>query len=116
MHIKHPNTNPQLKQELTRSIDETVIAASKEQKTITDQDGRFSLRVPHEPLTLKIEGKYIATQEKLIGPDEPSQNLQMPIEFVIPPVHESLVITAVALDPSIDRRNDAIYKNTLFFA
>src|SRR5204863_7482233 len=30
------------------------------------------------------------------------------------PVHESVVITASQLDPTIDRRNDTIYKDTLF--
>src|SRR5206468_5886340 len=36
------------------------------------------------------------------------------VEYVIPPLHDSVVIEGTALDPAIDQRNDTIYKNTLF--
>jgi hypothetical protein len=45
---------------------------------------------------------------------DPRQKVELHIHYSITPVHDSIVITATALDPTIDRRNDAIYKNTLF--
>jgi outer membrane receptor protein involved in Fe transport len=49
-----------------------------------------------------------------ISPTDPSENLRIEVAFRIPPIHESLVITATALDPTIERRNQAVYRNTLF--
>lgn len=102
------------KNEAVEAVSVTALFSSGEQTTTSDRDGNFRLTVPNEPLKLKIEGKYVAAQERAIGPADPAENLRIQIEFVIPPVHESLVITASPLDPSIDRRNDAIYRNTLF--
>ena len=49
-----------------------------------------------------------------LGLADRTQNLKIAVEFVIPPIHESLVITETVLEPSIDRRDDVIYKSTLF--
>lgn len=94
----------------------TVIArsASGEWKTVTDGEGTFRLQVPDEALTLRVEGKNLAAQERKIKPGDKPDNLRIEVEYVIPPVHDSLVITATALDPGIDRRNDTVYKDMLF--
>jgi outer membrane receptor protein involved in Fe transport len=83
-------------------------------EAITDGEGRFSLPAPVGPLTLEVSGKYIATEEQKLSTGDPRQSLELRIHYVIAPVHDSMVITATALDPTIDRRNDAVYKNTLF--
>ena len=70
--------------------------------------------IPNEPVTLKIGGKYIAPREMRLGLGDRTQNLKIAVEFVIPPIHESLVINATVLEPSIDRRDDVVYKSTLF--
>ena len=46
-----------------------IIASSPigEVETVSDADGNFTLSVPKEPLTLRIEGKNIAVQERRIG-------------------------------------------------
>ncbi len=49
-----------------------------------------------------------------LGLGDRTQDLKIAVEFVIPPIHESLVITATVLEPSIDRRDDVVYKSTLF--
>jgi TonB-dependent receptor-like protein len=87
---------------------------SGEQKTISDEDGAFRIVVPDIPLTLVIEGKQVTAQQRTINAGEPSENLRIEIEYIIPPVHESVVIVASALDPGIDRRNDAVYSRGLF--
>ena len=47
-------------------------------------------------------------------PQANAEGLRIRVTFVVPPVHESVVIEATALDPSIDRRNAAVYEDTLF--
>lgn len=94
----------------------TVLArfGANEQQTTTGDDGTFNFVMPDEPLTLIITGKYIRTLEQIIGPGDASENLRLTITYTVPPVHESLVITANVLDPTIDRRNDTVYNQSLF--
>ncbi len=40
--------------------------------------------------------------------------MRLEAAYTIPPIHDSIVIEASTLDPGIDRRNDTVYKNTLF--
>jgi outer membrane receptor protein involved in Fe transport len=100
---------------------ETVAAVSViaryaygERKTITGEDGYFELNVPDVRLTLRVEGKNIAPVEKALAPGEAAEKIQLRIKYIVPPVHESMVIVATALDPNIDRRDDATYRNSLF--
>jgi outer membrane receptor protein involved in Fe transport len=94
----------------------SVIAryASGQQRSLTDGDGNFSLSVPNVPLTLRVEGKNIASTQKALAPGEGAENILLKIKYVVPPIHESVVIVATALDPNIDRRDEAIYRGTLF--
>ncbi len=94
----------------------TVIirSASAEQKMVSDADGNFRFTVPAEPLTIRVEGKYFDPVEKSIAAGAVADNITIRIKYNVPPVHESVVIQATALDPSIDRRDDAVYKGTLF--
>ncbi|MCI0622354.1 MAG: TonB-dependent receptor [Acidobacteria bacterium] len=85
-----------------------------EQMVESDADGWFRLSVADEPLSLQISGKYIVSQERALASSTSAENLRIEVEFFIPPIHESLVITAAGLDPNIERRNSAIYRNTLF--
>lgn len=91
-----------------------VRSSSGEQKTVTDSEGRFQVTVHNESMTLRIEGKNLEATERTINSNDPSENLQVIIKYIIPPVHESVVIQAEALDPTIDQRNDTVYKNSLF--
>jgi hypothetical protein len=63
---------------------------------------------------VRVEGKNLEAAEKLIAATDSTDNLQLKVKYIVPPVHESIVIQASALDPTIDRRNDAIYKDSLF--
>jgi outer membrane receptor protein involved in Fe transport len=92
----------------------TARSATGEQTTKSDSEGNFRLTVPREAVTLLITGKNIATVEKAIPPGEQRENLRIEIEYVIPKIHESLIISASQLDPAIDRRNQAVYRDTLF--
>jgi len=94
----------------------TVIAesASGTVQAVSDASGNFHLRVPPGALKLKVTGKYVIAQEKALSASEISEGLLLLIRYTIPLVHEDLVISATALNPTIDERNDTVYKNTLF--
>ncbi|HSS98062.1 MAG TPA: TonB-dependent receptor, partial [Terriglobales bacterium] len=83
-------------------------------KTITNAEGHFALPAQPGPITIHVTGSYIAPENKTLSADDSHQNIEIHIHYTIGKQHESLIITATALDPSIDRRNDAVYKNTLF--
>jgi len=80
----------------------------------TDGQGAFSMRVPGGPVTLSVIGRNIGTFHQMLAADAPSEKLRLQIDYVIPAGRESIVITATEADPAIDRRNDSVYKNTLF--
>ncbi|HEX8456267.1 MAG TPA: TonB-dependent receptor [Pyrinomonadaceae bacterium] len=85
-----------------------------ERRAESDEAGNFSLRVPRETLSLRFFGKKIALVSKTITAEEPSENLAIRVAYVVPPIHESVLIEATALDPSIERRNETVYDHTLF--
>jgi outer membrane receptor protein involved in Fe transport len=88
--------------------------ASGSRTVLTDGQGAFSMRVPAGPVTLSVTGKYIGLFHQPLAADAPSEELRLQIHYVIPKEQQTLVITATVADPSIDRRNDSVYKNTLF--
>ena len=92
----------------------TARSSASEQTAKSDSEGNFALTVPREAVTLVITGKNLVTVEKTIAPDAPSGNLRIEVEYVIPKIHDGLVISASQLDPTIDRRNEAVYRDTLF--
>jgi TonB-dependent receptor-like protein/carboxypeptidase family protein len=93
----------------------SVIAASSrgEQRTVTDDEGRFQLDVPAEDVTLRFEGQNIRPEERTIRSNDATV-LRVEIEFQIPPVHQSIVIVASALEPGVETHSDEVYKKTLF--
>jgi len=82
--------------------------------TLTNGQGAFSMHVPPGPVTLSIAGRNTAAFHMSLAADAPSEGLRLQIHYVIPREQQTLVITATAADPAIDRRNDSVYKNTLF--
>ncbi|MBV9958798.1 MAG: TonB-dependent receptor [Acidobacteria bacterium] len=92
----------------------TVRTSAGKQQVESDAEGGFRLSVPNEPLSLNFSGKNISPLTRIIAADESSENLQIRIAYIIPPVHADVVIEASSQDPAIDMRNDTVYKNTLF--
>ncbi len=84
-------------------------------QTVTDAEGAFSLEVPgDEPLSVKFYGKNVNAVTRIFAPADTLVNLQIKISYTVAAVNESVTIQADSLTPEIDRRNDTIYKNTLF--
>jgi len=92
----------------------TVRSSAGELTATSDGEGNFKLTVPAEALIVKITGKNIVTLERKIDASELTEQLRFEIRYSIPPVHDGLVISASQLDPVIDRRNQAVYRDTLF--
>src|SRR5262249_6913499 len=92
----------------------TIISVAGEEVVVTSETGDFRAVAPIGKVTLRVEGKTLETRARSINENEGAENLRIEVSYVIPPFHDSIVIEASALDPGIDRRNDAIYKNTLF--
>src|SRR5215470_13681047 len=92
----------------------TVRASAGELTTTSDSEGNFKLAVPAEALIVKVTGKNLVALERKIDAGELTGRLRFEISYSIPPVHDSLVISASQLDPVIDRRNETIYRDTLF--
>src|SRR5215510_5980841 len=92
----------------------TVRSSAGELTATSDSEGNFKLAVPAEALIVKITGKNLVALERKIDASEQSEHLSFEVRYSIPPVHDSVVIADTALDPTIDQRNDTIYKNTLF--
>jgi outer membrane receptor protein involved in Fe transport len=91
-----------------------VSSPSGEWKAVTDESGNFNLAVPRQAFSVRLEGKYVIAQPRDFTASEATENIKFEVRFVVPRVHESVVITASQLDPAIDRRNDTVYKNSLF--
>ncbi len=101
------------KNEPVEGVTITVISPSGQEKVVSDKGGAFRATVPGGPLTLRIEGKYISPQERSVGPNDSIDDLKIRVSFVVPPIHNNLVIVASSVDPGIDRRNDSAYKDAL---
>ena len=102
------------KNEIVPNVKIVVEFASGRKETLTDADGRFRLSVPNGPLQLKVVGKFLVSEETSIGASDAPGNLQLRVSYAIPSVHENLVIYATAVNPTLDQRNDNVYKRTLF--
>jgi outer membrane receptor protein involved in Fe transport len=98
--------------EVVRGATITIKTSAGEKTAVTDGEGNFSLPVPRENLIVRVTGKNIAANETAINATE--DKLRLEIEYVIPQIHDGLIISAAQLDPTLDRRNEAVYRDTLF--
>ncbi len=102
------------KSEVVPDVSVIAVYASGREETKTDNEGNFQLRIPREAAKISVVGKYLTSNERTIGVADSSENLLLRVSYSIPRVHENLVISATALSPTIDERNDAVYSKTLF--
>lgn len=92
----------------------TISAGAVAATVVADDEGRFQALVPETNLTIKITGKNIVSQEIALGATDATENLRLEVSYLIPRIHDGLVISASQLDPAIDRRNETVYRDTLF--
>jgi outer membrane receptor protein involved in Fe transport len=85
-----------------------------ESRTTTNGTGQFTLETPNQDVSLRIEGLYIKPLVQSLTIAGTSENLRIQVEYRIPPIHQSLVITASALEPQVETHSDEVYKRSLF--
>ena len=100
--------------ELVAGVTLVARARSGERRAASDAEGAFRLVAPDEELTLSVEGRNVAPWERKLSREEPGENLQVRVSFVVAPVHESVVIVSSLSDPGAERRNSAVYSGGLF--
>jgi hypothetical protein len=82
--------------------------------TTADRDGQYSFSaVPNGDYRLKAAAPGLATTEQPITIAGPGTIVDLTLSQVAAQ-HQSIVITAKALEPEIDRRNAAVFDRTLF--
>lgn len=94
----------------------TIVVAtpSGDLTTVTNAEGAFAITAFAGTVRLRLSGKNIASVTREIGPGEATANLRLVIEYVIPPIHESMVIVASSLEPAVERCNGEVYSSSLF--
>ncbi len=100
--------------ELVPRVKIEVQTSDENLSTTANAEGAFSLQVPNESLSVKFFGDNLQTITQIFAPSEKVENLQIKISYIVPPVNESVVIEADSLTPEVERRNESVYKNTLF--
>lgn len=81
---------------------------------ISDKEGYFSVSVPDGELVIKVSGKNLRSNVFTIPANGKTQNIRLITTYEIAPINESVTITDDVVQPDVERRNDTIYKNSLF--
>lgn len=103
------------KEDVVPNVTVTATSVNFRGTTRTDSSGNFQFRLPEKSdVTLTVSGPHIPSVTQTLHPSEPSQNIKIRIRYFISRIHEDVVITASDVGPEIERRNDAVYKETLF--
>src|SRR5262245_58460892 len=101
-------------EEAVPGVTVTASTGAFKQQTETDEQGGFVVNVPAGSVTLSVTGQDVQPCALQVAGTEAVHDRRIHIQYRIAPVHDSMTITASALDPSIDNRNGSVYKNTLF--
>ncbi len=100
--------------ELAPGVIINVTAQGGAASAVSDAEGRFRLAVPEGSLTLRLSGENVRPVTRQVAANDSTENLRLQIEYVVPSVHESIVIVDSSLDPDVERRNEEVYRGTLF--
>ena len=100
--------------ELVPNVSVKVTGANGTAATVTDGEGRFSIIVSNEALTVTFSGKNIPAVNRVFFPTDRTNDIQVGIKYLVPPLTESVTIQAESLTPQLEFRNESVYKNTLF--
>jgi hypothetical protein len=74
--------------------------------------GQFVIEVPSGNISLSVQGQFIKPYQCELPTAVSSEDLKIEIEYLIPPIHHSIVITASALNVGIDNLTDKQYYET----
>ena len=71
------------KEEVVKDVSVTARTVTSQQTVVSNENGQFSLEVPNEELTLRVDGPYIKPQEQTVHPNMEARNLRIQIELFI---------------------------------
>jgi hypothetical protein len=77
--------------------------------------GQFVIEVPSGNISLSVQGQFIKPYQCELPTAVSSEDLKIEIEYLIPPIHHSIVITASALNVGIENLTDKQYYETQNF-
>ena len=100
--------------ELVPNVSVEVQTSDGKLTTVTDGEGNFSLKVPREPFSVRFSGKNVNPVTRIFSATDTLAGVQIKVSLTVAAVNESVTIQADDVTPDVDRRNDTIYKNTLF--
>jgi outer membrane receptor protein involved in Fe transport len=100
--------------ELAPGVNIRIVSPGGGSESVSDDEGAFRLDAPEGPFTLKLSGSNVAPVTREFAAGEATENLRLLIEYVVPPVHESVIIVGSTLEPGVERRNEEVYKGALF--
>ncbi|CAN5180467.1 hypothetical protein BH20ACI2_BH20ACI2_03470 [soil metagenome] len=96
------------------NVEINVATASGNLSAITARDGTFLLDVPREALSVKVGGRNIAPQILDFPADQRLTDLRIKVNYLIPPIAETVTIEGGILSPALETRDDTIFTETLF--
>ncbi len=100
--------------ELVPNITIEVETSKGKLTAVTNAEGAFSLQVPSGPISVKVSGRNVIPIDLNFTASDQIENVQWKITYLIPPISESVTINDDVLAPDVERRDDTIYKNSLF--
>ncbi|MEJ7849147.1 MAG: TonB-dependent receptor [Pyrinomonadaceae bacterium] len=100
--------------ELVPNVTIEIETGGEKLTAVTDADGGFMLSVPSGPISVKVSGRNIQPIDLNFAAADRLENVQWKITYIIPPISEIVTIEDDVLEPAIERRDDTIYKNSLF--
>ncbi len=92
--------------------DATVIirTTAGEQSVTTDKQGHFRCEIAQAVTAVVVEGKNLIRVEKSPSPGENVENLEIEADYVVSPVHDTIVIKGDTTEPTINRQDDTLYR------
>ncbi len=81
---------------------------------VSNSEGSFSAEVPDGDLKITVKGKNLRSKPLTLSAGSSTNNIRLEAVYVVAPINESVTITDESPAPDIERRNDTIYKNSLF--
>jgi hypothetical protein len=100
--------------QLAPNVNIKIKTPSGEVQTTSDNEGNLKQQIPVGPIRLSIEDKNITPFELNIAENESAENLVLRIAYAVAPIQESVTIIGQAVEPTLERRDDALYKKGLF--
>ncbi|MCU0239905.1 MAG: TonB-dependent receptor [Pyrinomonadaceae bacterium] len=100
--------------ELVPNVTVSIRTSDGKKDVQTDAEGNFSLEIPKEAIMISVSGKNIQAKTFPFSIEQLTGELRLVISYTVAPIHEELVIVADSLEPQIERRNEKVYKDTLF--